>query len=123
MKGLAGLLCLLFQASGSLARYQDASLFSGKRIQAGHDSDFGLGRYLPSVNGTLSSPSRADERCAFPPSLQDFGCQAPVEMYSMEIEDCGTPWTLCYCPGAEGSAEDAMEGFSSIPIGALSSDY
>lgn len=102
----------------SLVQAQDPlSKIEGKTIQSKYNADFGLTDALPSVPGRLEASPLAAQQCMFPDNVEDFGCSSGVQMFIMTMDDCGTPWILCYCPLAEATPDQVLSAFGLIPIG------
>jgi len=112
--------CLL--AVFSIVQAQQAAIdplakIEGKTIQSKYNADFGLTDALPVVPGRLEASSLAAQKCMFPGNVKDFGCEAGVQMFSMVMEDCQTPWVLCYCPTSDATPDEIISAFGLIPIG------
>lgn len=114
---LACFIALLLSPLGLAQKPDPLAKITGKTIQYEYNADFGLMDDLPVIPGRLEPSPLAAQTCQFPEGLEDFGCSSGVQMFVITLEDCATPWTLCYCPLSEATPEQALAAFGRVPIG------
>ena len=120
---LACFIALILSPSGLAQKPDPLAKITGKTIQFEYNADFGLMDDLPVIPGRLEPSPLAAQTCQFPEGLEDFGCSSGVQMFVVTLEDCATPWTLCYCPLSEMTPEQALAAFGRVPIGLRRSKF
>ncbi|KAG6829008.1 hypothetical protein H0H92_005985 [Tricholoma furcatifolium] len=88
---------------------------SALNLTAQQDSfTFDLGAVLDQANSAVYTLSQVPPSCAaYTPSE----CPTAYQAVNVTYDDCGSPFTVCYCPTANMTLDTAVQRLGQVPVG------